>query len=356
MIPTKTAIRAARLIQQGVQARRSHRTGDTLHRLDHVRNYFDSVWRTRRSLENAQRHNWPAALQYLEEELLSQVRLMQSILEAIIRPLERPALGLPSLRQLLEELHQIEGEFGDFAIKLKERTISATTEPITLEGISLGRFRIELHVDRLRRQGIGAFEIVALDPNPAASNEAVTHPHVNDSHLCAGDATIPLERALEEGRIADAFCLVRAVLDNYNPANPYVALESWNGPMCHDCGISVEDEAWRCDGCDHELCDDCRGDCLACDTIRCTQCLGRCSLCDVICCRDCLVPVGSAQRSCCPDCRMPCLSCDRQWPKDEIDTDSAQCHSCLNKSNPNNLPSLPEKPHDHDIPASLGVA
>ena len=35
--------------------------------------------------------------------------------------------------------------------------------------------------------------------------EAVTHPHVKDEQRCAADAAVPLQRALTERRLADAF-------------------------------------------------------------------------------------------------------------------------------------------------------
>lgn len=118
--------------------------------------------------------------------------------------------------------------------------------------------RIELQVEQLRRSG-NVFRVIALEPNRAAPNESVTHPHVDDGRLCSGDAAVPLERALNVGRIADAFCLVHGVLSHYNPGSPYVALEEWDGLECTDCGGSMaRDEVWRCDGCDLALCSECQ--------------------------------------------------------------------------------------------------
>jgi hypothetical protein len=66
--------------------------------------------------------------------------------------------------------------------------------------------------------------VEAVDPNPATNDEEVTHPHVKSNGLCAGDATVPIQAALQDGRICDAMLLVNAVLQHYNPASPYVSL------------------------------------------------------------------------------------------------------------------------------------
>jgi len=44
-----------------------------------------------------------------------------------------------------------------------------------------------------------------LESHSSLPQGAVTHPHVNDEQLCADDAAVPLQRALTEGRLADAF-------------------------------------------------------------------------------------------------------------------------------------------------------
>ena len=63
--------------------------------------------------------------------------------------------------------------------------------------------------------------MIALDPHPAALNDAVTHPHVSDERLCTGDAGAAIQAALAAGRVFDFFTLVRSVLVTYNPESPY---------------------------------------------------------------------------------------------------------------------------------------
>jgi hypothetical protein len=135
------------------------------------------------------------------------------------------------LRTLLEELRQLNDEFECVEFHLKQRVIAARTAPIALERVALGPFRIELHVLRLDRHAdSSAFRCVAIDPNPAASNDDVTHPHVKAEGLCAGEATLPIGLALRQGRVCDAFCLVRSVLSTYN-AGPRTC-PSMNGKAC----------------------------------------------------------------------------------------------------------------------------
>ena len=111
-------------------------------------------------------------------------------------------------------------------------TIETTdTDPITLEGVYLGPFSIRLNVDLLEagRTDASAFQAVALDPHPASSSDTTTHPHVRDDYLCAGEASEPISAALREGRVADAFLLVRSVLTNYNRSSPFIAPCSFSG-------------------------------------------------------------------------------------------------------------------------------
>ena len=135
-----------------------------------------------------------------------------------------------SLRLVHDELRQLGQEFGRFA--LRDGCLCVETEPIELEGVLLGAFEIQLSLEQLASGDTErALRIRALDPNPAASNEAVTHPHVNDERLCTGDAATALNASLRAGRICDFFLVVQSVLQTYNPESPYVALDQWHGRL-----------------------------------------------------------------------------------------------------------------------------
>jgi hypothetical protein len=231
---------------------------------------------------------------------------------------------------LLAELRQLEDDFGGVRIGWQEGYLAVETEAITLEEVPLGSFAIELYGDRLpRRADSSCFEIVALQPNPAASDERVTHPHVLNQHLCAGDAGRALARALEQGRLADAFSLVASVLRHYNPDSPHVALAAWGGEECHDCGHTMrEGDSSFCEGCDHDFCEDCTSGCTACSSIRCHRCLSTCAVCQELCCRGCLEATGPAGRPCCPSCRSRCAVCGAELPNDELHPESRCCAAC----------------------------
>jgi hypothetical protein len=225
-------------------------------------------------------------------------------------------------RQLLEELRQLDEEFHDVFIKPKEGIVAVVTDPITLEGVRLGRFRIELHLARLaERRDASAFDCVALDPNPAAASESTAHPHVRDDALCAGEASVPIANALAEGRVCDAFLLISGVLHSYNGASPYVALCDWSGVACADCGSSRhEDDLYRCQECGGDVCESCISSCDACGESYCGNCLFR-------------EGAGSGDGGVddgdflCPACRTECPRCGRVALREDVE-DRGVCARC----------------------------
>jgi len=109
------------------------------------------------------------------------------------------------------------------------------TEPITLEDVYLGPFRIQLELNKdIRLSSVealselyqgGAYHVIALEPNLAATDASVNHPHVSNERLCEGDGYAPIRAALEQGRLCDFFTLVRSILNTYSPDSPYVRLD-----------------------------------------------------------------------------------------------------------------------------------
>jgi hypothetical protein len=221
----------------------------------------------------------------------------------------------PTLRLIVEELKQLQEEFEEVQFAPKDGLIIAQTDAIELEDVALGPFAIELHVKRLARDASSAcFDCVALEPNPASSNEDVTHPHVQSKGLCAGDAAAPINQALRQGRISDAFCMVRSVLKTYNPGSPYVALADWDGARCGDCERSCDREDLHfCEHCEHDYCDDCISTCEVCDGSVCQSCLER-------------DPVS--HRDCCPNCRHTCGECQRTVDADAYVEATGLCLQC----------------------------
>lgn len=285
-----------------------------------------------RRIEKARRHGWHLAAHALRAELSTAVRSLQTEVGRFLAAENtqgNQTTSPPALGSIVEELAQLRAEFEHVEIRTKDRTagaaasgtadtgmvIVARTESIVLEGVALGPFAIELHVTRLdERTDADCFNCVALDPNPASTNEDVTHPHVQSNSLCAGDASAAITQALRQGRINDAFCLVRSVLQTYNPHSPYVALDAWSGSPCPDCGRSVGSESlYYCEACGNDYCDDCIGTCDLCDQSACSGCLER-------------DPV-SRQR-CCPGCRHTCDHCHRVVDADSFDEATGLCPEC----------------------------
>ncbi|MFO0805485.1 MAG: hypothetical protein U0791_20465 [Gemmataceae bacterium] len=247
---------------------------------------------------------------------------------ARLAEVHRPVAPPPDLRHWVGEVRQLEAEFGSVNIRWRDRILRAVTEPITLEGVELGPFAIEFKWDAIGPSR--AFEVVALQPNPPSGRSEVVHPHVDDRHLCAGEATEPLRVALEQGRIADAFLLVQSVLVNYNSQSAYVPLRDWDGFVCAHCGTRGRSgSAGSCDSCDSELCSDCSDACASCSDPRCPGCLESCERCDNRCCRGCLSAV--AGRSVCPECRTICPTCSTRIVRDDPDDD--RCPACIRAAN-----------------------
>ena len=146
---------------------------------------------------------------------------------------------------------------------------------------------------------------MALDPNPAATNEAVTHPHVNDETVCEGDGQARIRRALGEGRLFDFFVMVDRILHTYAPGRAFVELDQWYGRSCHDCGYSMDEDeplhlrrVRRADlpgllqllyrTVTESAAPAAETSCARCDDICCTDCLTTCQICRKRVCSDCL--------------------------------------------------------------------
>ena len=160
----------------------------------------EQMGRQQRIIEKAKRRGWRLAAQVHQSQLSGIIRAMCDVASTLrVHWLERPA-QLPGLNDLFAELRQLQTEFGEVNIQSAPPTVAVETDSITLEGVKLGRFQIKLDWPRLEiLASCDCFDVIALDPNPPASDSSVTHPHVKDDRLCAGDATVPIQSALEQG-------------------------------------------------------------------------------------------------------------------------------------------------------------
>ena len=256
---------------------------------------------------------WRAAAAKLRGGIEARLREISYCMPEIERVAQECDLKISSLREIYQELVQADEEFGNLRHEREGGYLSVTTDPIELEGIALGEFEIRLHIASLSEMRYNAlYTIVALDPNPSASNEAVTHPHVSDERLCSGDAGAAIQTALSTGRICDFFLLVRSVLTHYNEDSPYVSLDNWNGVSCYECGFLMSgDESRGCHICEAEFCGECSSYCIRCDESTCLSCLRECSACQEQVCEACMTTCPDCDRPLCETCRdeneCPCI-------------------------------------------------
>ena len=229
---------------------------------------------------------------------------------------------LPNFSDIFAELLQAEQEFGELSFNLSEKTISVTTESITLEDIPLGPFEIQLSIGQISKLYSDApYRIIALEPNPAGSNSDVTHPHVSSERLCEGDGHVAIRSAIEQGRFCDFFTMAVNILQTYNPDSPHISLDDWEGASCYDCGCTVsDDDRYYCDYCDKDYCSSCSSCCQKCDTTVCLGCAYECPSCNEPVCRNCTAKCKDCEETFCKDCLDEeglCESCQEQRKENE---------------------------------------
>jgi hypothetical protein len=275
----------------------------------------------RRKLSMCRRRGFLGAARRLREEATHVLQALRHDVEALCRSRGPAPLPTPTFRILAADLEQLKDEFGPWAYHRDERALSVATDPIELEGVYLGPFEIKLFLgDLIEASRSAPYCVIALDPHPAATSEQVTHPHVSNDGLCAGDASAAITAALASGRLCEFFLLVRSVLNTYNPHSPFVSLSDWDGEPCTDCGrpMSDDDRYW-CARCEQDFCDECTNCCGCCDQILCRSCLEECAA--------CAGPVCAACVECCAECAEP------------------RCNSCLSDSL---CPSCKESKEEHN--------
>jgi hypothetical protein len=331
MLPDKLLLRAAgRLLEvwHKAAASVSQQLDPGLDRIAQTQVCLQQV---RRRLDKARRLRLALVQPQLEQEIIGLLRDLCEDCNQLLTQLEKPPPTVPPIDFLREELRQVALDFEELTIDWKTKAVIAQTEPITLDHIYLGPFEVHFCWQRLlEAQGHLCFNVVALEPNPSVVDESVTHPHVKDELICAGDATSSIKNAVQQGRLADAFGLMRSVLLTYNARSPYVALSRWqDDATCSNCGSSVgEGELSYCEGCESDFCDECTTYCARCDCLRCEICLQRCAVCESWCCRGCLEETAASQRSCCSACLRNCPECLADFAVDEQSPGSELCPAC----------------------------
>jgi len=293
----------------------------------------DTAYRSSQAIRESRRYQialekgWFCAARSVIHKVGRDMHDFSCYLNRFIELINREDVPVPTLSDIVSELHQIEQEFTQFNFDLAQKTISVITRPIVLDEVAFGPFEIKLLLNEYNQfYRDRPYRVIALDPKPAASDENVTHPHVSHDRLCEGQGCTAIGSALEQGRLCDFFMLVIGILETYNPDSPYIALSDWEGYTCYDCGRTIgSDDGYYCDRCDNEFCGQCSTYCQKCDTTICLGCAYECPSCGQPVCHHCTAKCKDCQETFCKDCLTNglCQTCE-EMRKDEDDDEEQE--------------------------------
>lgn len=303
--PDRNIIRLANDIRDELLALQRRQILSWSEHMKLVTTHLESLMTIQRKLILCRPRRFYAAAQHVREQSVRMLPDLICEIEALKRVDQRPLASVPSTRDLVDEIHQLDQEFDGYEYNTKLHTLSVSTDPIELAGIELGPFLIKLHLPKLAHLDGNreVYDVEALEPHPAATDSSVIHPHVRDNRLCEGDAAAPIRMALQSGRICDVFLMIRSVLQTYNEGSPYVPMDRWEGRTCDDCGyVMNEDHSYYCESCDRDYCEDCISYCRHCDSSVCRGCLEECPHCHDSYCHRCLEKCSECRKTCCPSC------------------------------------------------------
>jgi hypothetical protein len=230
MMNDKELVRVADAIQNALLQSRKSRYARCAAQLSLFAGTMQKVIQDSRRLATALSRDWFAAAEHACKTINTQLGEIPFLVSNLQSLLDRRHREVPHLSGIAAELWALQQEFDDVEFHGEENALCVVTEPITLEDVYLGRFRIALYLGSLCElyQRVPYF-VLAIDPHPAATDDAVTHPHVSNDVLCEGDGTAAIRAALETGRLVDFFTMVRSILTTYNPDSPYVVFVADKG-------------------------------------------------------------------------------------------------------------------------------
>jgi len=317
----KTAMQAALLIQEKVAQDMNPATSCYLP--EHA---WNNMQRLRRQIDLARERGWHRAASRLNEELVNRMEQCRRELDIVLQGLQCCSADrrVTSVSNVYRDILALYDEFEGVDIDLGTHELCVTTDEIVLEDLNLGAFQIRLDWHRLGVSSV--YRVVALDPHPPTRRNDVTHPHVQDEHLCEGGGRSAIRVALAECRLHDFFLLVSQLLNTYGQGSAFVELDDWDGVPCADCGTSVsDDDRYYCHHCDDPLCDGCSLPCNGCGDYFCSDCVSQCAACGCEFCSSCLEECPVCHDVFCKDCRVDglCKTChDKQRNKENEDDSS----------------------------------
>ena len=281
-----------------------------------------------RQIALAKSRGWHRAARLLNENLLREIQYCRDRLLELVPPLKERAARKepPKESEIYREIVALEEEFDTVECDPTSADLWVTTEPIVLEGIDLGRFDIRL--DWNRSSGSSPYRVVALEPHSAAANDGVTHPHVQDEHLCEGEGRAAIRAALDNGRLGDFFLIVSRLLATYASGSAFVELDDWEGISCPGCGeYTSEDDRSCCETCGDTLCSGCLACCQGCDMGYCSGCISACEACCRDFCGSCLNSCSECGKQLCLDCLTEKTLCEKCHEKHQQQEQEAAEHS-----------------------------
>ena len=316
----RTLVKTASSVQQALGELRKQRYLVSLEQLAKLVKQFKELGVEARKLGLSLARNWLSAADKCRSRANRTLNEIPYTVSRIRQLTEESCPKVPELSFLVAELKQLQQEFGNLHFDGENNSISVETDPVELDGLYLGPFRIELHLNKLRElYGTSPYCVVALDPHPAATDKTVTHPHVSSERLCEGDGAITIRTALEQGRLSDFFTMVRSILNNYNPDSPYIALYDWDGESCYDCGyVMRREDTYYCSYCERNYCEECSTYCRQCEETVCLGCSGQCPCCDEYVCKNCISRCAECEELCCESCLEDnlCPNCKEEMEKE----------------------------------------
>lgn len=304
MRETKTLVLMANRIQEALMELKHSRYLEWMNRLTAFTGQTHEFTVETSKMQASLTHGWFSAADRCctrTNTLLSDISYSISQIQQLSK---RPRTDVPKLSVLVDELNQVQYEFGNIDFDKAENRVSVVTEPIILEDVALGPFKIQLDLNKFTEINKDRpYCIIALNPNPAATDDSVTHPHVSGTKLCEGDGSAAISASLEQGRLSDFFTMVRNILSTYNPESPHVSLYDWDGIACYECGYTMSSEnTYYCYFCEYDYCSDCSTYCRQCEQTVCLSCSVQCPNCDELVCRNCMSACTDCEESCCASC------------------------------------------------------
>ncbi len=228
-------------------------------------------------------------------------------------------LGIGHLEPLHRLANAIRWADRKYDLSWTNHILSFTTEPVILERLTFGQFRVHwtLTPDIQFVEG----PTLRVDPVTPFFVSGYCHPHISSGHLCLGHADAmdsPLQQSityLNAGHIAECFMLINACIHAHNPLSTYQELSIWHDAKeCDYCGeMDHPDTMFFCVVCQDHHCSQCRPGgadlCVYCGSSVCSEsCADTCHYCRQ----------SNCQKELCPECSWICSDCNNHLCPDHI--------------------------------------